>query len=341
MATTLTVNGVGYAYPDTGDQQWGSAASAWALAVTNGMLQKAGGTFELTADANFGATYGLLSNYFTSRTTLPASAGVVRLAKTDSVKWRNNANAADLALAIDTSNNLTFAGNIVATSSAGVLAPDKGGTGVANNSASTMTISGSFALTLTLTGTTSLTLPTSGTVATIAGSQALTNKTMSGASNTFSAIPYTAVTSFASSQVLCDTPGAAADGWGSTNTTIRRFTNASSTGTDITYADSATLGGSFTINTAGLYSVSYSDLYTAGRSKAGVSINSAQLTTDIINITTANRVTAALAGDSGVSALVSVSAVVRCAASDVIRAHANGVNDSTGAFVQFRIVRIA
>lgn len=44
------------------------------------------------------------------------------------------------------------------------VTPPQGGTGVANNAASTLTISGAFGLTLTLTAATSLTLPTSGTV---------------------------------------------------------------------------------------------------------------------------------------------------------------------------------
>lgn len=44
------------------------------------------------------------------------------------------------------------------------LVPASGGTGVANNNASTITISGNFATTLTVTNTTSVTLPTSGTV---------------------------------------------------------------------------------------------------------------------------------------------------------------------------------
>lgn len=44
------------------------------------------------------------------------------------------------------------------------LTPQLGGTGVANNAASTLTISGSFGTTLTVSGTTALTLPTSGTV---------------------------------------------------------------------------------------------------------------------------------------------------------------------------------
>jgi hypothetical protein len=56
-----------------------------------------------------------------------------------------------------------------------------GGTGVANNAASTITISGNYGTTLTLTGTTSVTLPTSGTLATLAGTETLTNKTFNSA----------------------------------------------------------------------------------------------------------------------------------------------------------------
>jgi len=49
-----------------------------------------------------------------------------------------------------------------------VIGAAKGGTGVANNAASTITISGSFGTTLTVTGTTAVTLPTSGTLTTLA-----------------------------------------------------------------------------------------------------------------------------------------------------------------------------
>lgn len=58
----------------------------------------------------------------------------------------------------------------------GTLSPANGGTGVANNVASTVTITGAYSLAWTLSGATSLTLPTSGTVTTIAGTQTLTNK---------------------------------------------------------------------------------------------------------------------------------------------------------------------
>jgi hypothetical protein len=56
------------------------------------------------------------------------------------------------------------------------IGPAKGGTGVANNAASTLAISGSYATTFTITGITGVTLPESGTLATRAGTETLTNK---------------------------------------------------------------------------------------------------------------------------------------------------------------------
>ena len=62
--------------------------------------------------------------------------------------------------------------------STGTLGSDQGGTGVANNAASTITISGNFGTTLTVTATTAITLPTTGTLVTLAGAEGLTNKTL-------------------------------------------------------------------------------------------------------------------------------------------------------------------
>jgi len=62
--------------------------------------------------------------------------------------------------------------------STGTLGADQGGTGVANNAAMTVTGSGNFAFTRTLTGVTNVTLPTTGTLATIAGIETFTNKTL-------------------------------------------------------------------------------------------------------------------------------------------------------------------
>jgi hypothetical protein len=70
----------------------------------------------------------------------------------------------------------------------GTATASQGGTGVSNSStitlggaistANSLTTSGNFALTLTQTGSTNVTLPTTGTLATLAGSETLTNKTL-------------------------------------------------------------------------------------------------------------------------------------------------------------------
>lgn len=201
--TSVTFNGTSYTIPAVGDASWGLNVSNYLIALSTGTLQKTGGLFTLTNEANFGATFGLNSVYFKSRTTNPSAAGVLRLGKTDNVSWRNNANGADLALGINGSDALQFNSislvdlsssqtltnksmsgssntftNLPATGLTGLVAPANGGTGVANNSASTLTISGSFASTLTVTGVTGVTLPTSGTLSTLAGSETLTNKTL-------------------------------------------------------------------------------------------------------------------------------------------------------------------
>jgi len=77
-----------------------------------------------------------------------------------------------------------ISGNNLATATGGIVLGANGGTGVANTGKTitlggNVTTSGSFGLTLTLSGTTNVTLPTSGQLATLAGSEVLTNKTLS------------------------------------------------------------------------------------------------------------------------------------------------------------------
>jgi hypothetical protein len=76
-------------------------------------------------------------------------------------------------------NTLDYAGSITsATWNGTAVAPNRGGTGVANNAANTITFTGSYSLGLTLSANTAVTLPTTGTLATIAGTETLTNKTL-------------------------------------------------------------------------------------------------------------------------------------------------------------------
>jgi hypothetical protein len=117
------------------------------------------------------------------------------------------------------------------------------------------------------------------------------------------------------------------NGYGSSSNKIRRWTSIiTNTGSDITYADSASLGATFTINTDGIYSISYADEFNAS-SWLGLSLNSNQLTTVIYSITDADALiikNTAAANNVGV-----VSLVIPLSAADVIRCHTKG--DASGA----------
>ena len=71
----LVINGVTYQFPDVDDEEWGQNVTDWATAVTNGMFQKAGGTFTLTAEAYFGENFGIRSLYFKEKDLPTASTG--------------------------------------------------------------------------------------------------------------------------------------------------------------------------------------------------------------------------------------------------------------------------
>ena len=125
------------------------------------------------------------------------------------------------------------------------------------------------------------------------------------------------------------------NGSGSTNTRITRIlTTLFNNGNAWTYADSATLGNSFTINKNGLYS--FTDCaYSTGTSTAhGFSKNSTQLTTDFNLITRADVL---MAGFANAGMPSSVSAQVWLLKGDVIRWHrgaADFFNDSAYTFMR-------
>src|SRR4029077_4413602 len=105
MATTVVFNGVTYsipAYQDTGYAQGSGNLSSYLIAL-------AGGPYP-----------------FTSQTANPASTGTIRLAHSDTIDWRNQANSGDLALGVNASDQLTFQSNPLVTSPVSV---SNGGTG--------------------------------------------------------------------------------------------------------------------------------------------------------------------------------------------------------------------
>ena len=89
-----------------------------------------------------------------------------------------------------TNSSLTSVGTIATGTWQGtIVSPTYGGTGV-NNASRTITLggnlttSGAFNTTLTSTGATNVTLPTTGTLATLSGTETITNKTINLANNT-------------------------------------------------------------------------------------------------------------------------------------------------------------
>lgn len=130
-----------------------------------------------------------------------------------------------------------------------------------------------------------------------------------------------------------------ANGYGSTNTMIRRFTTVVlNQGTDITYADSATLGASFTINASGLYAINYSDSFTTTNDfGTGISLNSSQLTIGVGSINIADRLSVCGAGAGSVNS--NASALVFLPAGSVIRPHGQAL--ATGPYAAvFNITRV-
>lgn len=110
MSTLVTLNGIPYIIPQTGETGWGQQVSNYLIAIgSGGVLTLGGGAFTLLSDLDFGSNFGVKSKHFTSHSIAPSLTGVVRLGKDDAVVWRNAANTADLPLTV-VAGQLTFNG---------------------------------------------------------------------------------------------------------------------------------------------------------------------------------------------------------------------------------------
>lgn len=138
------------------------------------------------------------------------------------------------------------------------------------------------------------------------------------------------------SQVTCNT----GTGVGATNTQIRIFTNSSTSGTDITYATSSTLGDTFTINTTGVYAISYTEISSTVANYFGLLKNGSVGLTTAINLVTPAQGKIAIA--SFISSLPwTCSIILNLAASDIIRASAAGNYQNSSDNTLFTITRVA
>jgi hypothetical protein len=81
------------------------------------------------------------------------------------------------------------------------ISPDKGGTGVANSANNTITFTGNYPLGITLASPTSIALPATGTLATLAGTETLTNKTLTSPTFTGTPTAPTAATGTSTTQI--------------------------------------------------------------------------------------------------------------------------------------------
>ena len=177
----LTVGGVPY-------QNSGSVAFTWA--GTSGGVPYFSGAAALASSAALvdngvviggGAgnapetiSAGTNNQFLAGNTSGAPGFRAVTLASSDFV----NQGTTTTVLHGNAAGNPSWGAVVLTTDVSGILPPSKGGTGVSNNDSSTVTITGAFATTFTVTGVTGVTLPTTGTLATLAGSEVLTNKTL-------------------------------------------------------------------------------------------------------------------------------------------------------------------
>lgn len=131
----------------------------------------------------------------------------------------------------------------------------------------------------------------------------------------------------------------APNGFGSTNTAIRRYSTITlNSGGNAYYVDSSTLGATFTIYEAGLYAVAINDCKTSGNPKAGLSLNSNQLTTSVDSITPISciidfGITSGNLHAKGFQTLWLVPG-------DVVRPHIDGSNDKTDTLFKTSLQRV-
>lgn len=126
MSTAVTYVGTQYnvpAYQDTGYAQGTGNLSSYLIALATGSLTLSGGTFTLTADANFGGSFGLVALYYKSRGATLSTAGVFRMANAELIGWRNQGDGGNLTLGVNASDRFAFTGGdvLIATADSGVI----------------------------------------------------------------------------------------------------------------------------------------------------------------------------------------------------------------------------
>jgi microcystin-dependent protein len=109
-------------------------------------------------------------------------------------------------------------------------------------------------------------------------------------------------------------------------------------GADITYADSAADGSSFTVKSSGIYEISYTDRFNVAGA-AGISKNAASLTTNLTSLTASERL--AYSDSATANYAINVSWMGYLVAGDIIRPHTDGTAAGTlQGLCQFTISKV-
>jgi hypothetical protein len=201
------------------------------------------------------------------------------------------------------------------TQTTGVLPIDSGGTGAATLTANNVLLgNGTSALQVVAPGS-------SGNILTSDGTTWTSTAPAGGVSD---------------NQIVVHT----SNGFGSSGTTIRRFTTTlTQVGSAITYVDSSSNGASFTINENGFYAISFTNAGSANSNLHGISLNSNQLSTSIGSITIAHRIALVYTYISGGHS--TAHSVIRLVSGDVIRPHTDGSTGNNGPeYFRFEIRKI-
>lgn len=133
MSTAVTYVGTQYnvpAYQDTGYAQGTGNLSSYLIALATGSLTLSGGTFTLTADVDFGSSFGLKATYYKSRAASPSTTGIFRMGTAENIGWRNNLDNGNLTIGSNSTDQLAYTGGdfITLTAGKGFVATSPDGT---------------------------------------------------------------------------------------------------------------------------------------------------------------------------------------------------------------------
>jgi hypothetical protein len=180
-AVTVTVNGSNHTIPQTNERGWGTNVTSWIQAISQYALYPNSGTFTLGAELDFGGSFGIKALTYKSRTANVSGAGILRLANTDAIGWRNAGNSANLLLSPDTGTDgvLEYNGvDLVGTSLTQTLTnktltnPTINAAALSGTLSGNPTFSGNIAITGTITGGSSITAAPAAGAANIASTPA-------------------------------------------------------------------------------------------------------------------------------------------------------------------------